>query len=154
MSNELAEGAQANARALLFAFVAFAWATVAAASKQQDGICGGIDIWHELIPAWFAHIGVIELLLGVLCPTYGTPILNIIKYAGIIHIMLMEPTSKCMPSRAPGRHGLRYRATQCSTSGLHLACTSATRSSMVSVATSTRRPDYGSSCSKVGLSNC
>ena len=49
-------------------------------------MCGGDDIWSELLPLWFAHIGCIELLVGVICGTHGMDMRTILQWRRMLHI--------------------------------------------------------------------
>lgn len=70
---------------MLLGFSAFGLFCNYAATQSGGDLCGGDDLFKEAMPAWFAHIGSIELLVGMACSTYGISLRVIAINGGAVH---------------------------------------------------------------------
>ena len=71
--------------ALFYSFLTFGLYCIYAATHKGNDLCDGDDLFNEVMPTWFAHIGPIELLVGVACSTYGISLRRIVVNGGVVH---------------------------------------------------------------------
>ena len=83
--------ATTSSYAVLFAFAIFGsfglYVVLGDVRNEMGLICGSVNIWDEIIPAWFANIGPMELLFGVYCSTCGISLRRITIRGGALHAL-------------------------------------------------------------------
>ena len=83
--------AKANAYFMLLAWPAFIATFLSQlvfdgfAGVNATAICG--HPWDAFLPLWFAHVGVIEVLMGVLLATFGIPLRRILIRGSVVHLL-------------------------------------------------------------------
>jgi len=71
-----------------FSICALCAALGAHSSNNETGlVCGGMDLWDEIIPAWWANVGPMAMLYGIYCSTCGIPLRQIAVRGGAIQVL-------------------------------------------------------------------